>query len=72
MAPTGNFPPKHTHEEINMSAQQAAGIARALIAALGGFAVAKGWADATVVAEIGGIAATITVAVWSYRSKRPA
>ena len=54
-----------------MNAQQAAGIARALIAALGGFAVAKGWASATMVAEVGGIAATLTVAIWSYRSKMP-
>lgn len=54
-----------------MNAQQAAGIARALIAALGGFAVAKGWASATMVAEVGGIAATLTVALWSYRSKMP-
>lgn len=55
-----------------MTGEQIGGIVRALVAAAGGYAIGQGWADAHMVASIGGAAATIAVAIWSFRSKRPA
>lgn len=55
-----------------MTREQVGGIARALIAALGGYAIGQGWADAQTVAELGGAAATVAVAVWSVMAKRKA
>lgn len=53
-----------------MTAEQVAGIVRALIAALGGYLVGKGFADAETIAAVGGAAATIAAAVWSVYAKR--
>ncbi len=55
-----------------MTGEQIGGIVRAIVAAAGGYAIGQGWADAQLVAAVGGAAATIAVAVWSYRSKKPA
>ena len=55
-----------------MSGDQIGGIVRAIVAAAGGYAIGQGWADAQLVAAIGGAAATLSMAVWSFRSKRPA
>lgn len=53
-----------------MTGEQIGGIVRALIAALGGYAIGQGWADAELVATIGGAAATAAAAIWSYMAKR--
>jgi hypothetical protein len=53
-----------------MTAEQVAGIVRAVIAAIGGYLVGRGLADAETVAAVGGAAATIVAAVWSVYSKR--
>ena len=53
-----------------MNGEQIAGVVRAIVAALGGFLVAKGVADAETVAAVSGAVATIAVAVWSVLSKK--
>ena len=53
-----------------MNAEQFAGVVRAIVAALGGFLVAKGVADAETVAAVAGAAATLAAAVWSVLSKK--
>jgi hypothetical protein len=53
-----------------MNAEQFAGIVRAIVAALGGFFVAKGLADAETVAAVSGAVATIAVAAWSVLAKK--
>ena len=55
-----------------MTGDQIGGIVRAIVAAAGGYAIGQGWADAQLVAALGGAAATVAMAVWSFRSKRPA
>ena len=53
-----------------MTADQFAGIIRALFAAFGGYLVARGLVDAATVATLAGVAATAGAALWSYLSKR--
>ena len=53
-----------------MTGEQIAGIVRALVAAVGGYLVGKGLADAETVAAAAGAAATLVVAVWSVYSKK--
>jgi hypothetical protein len=53
-----------------MNGEQIAGIVRALVAAVGGYLVGKGLADAETVAAVAGAAATIAAAVWSVLSKK--
>lgn len=53
-----------------MTGEQIGGIVRALVAAAGGYAIGQGWADAELVATLGGAAATIAAAVWSFMSKK--
>ena len=53
-----------------MTAEQFAGIVRAIVAAVGGFLVGKGFADAETVAALAGAAATIGAAVWSVLAKK--
>ena len=53
-----------------MTADQFAGIVRAIVAALGGYLVAKGLVDAETVATLAGVAATAGAAIWSFLSKR--
>lgn len=55
-----------------MTGEQVAGIVRAVIAAVGGLLIGKGFADAETVAAVAGAAATIAAAVWSYKSKKKA
>ena len=55
-----------------MTGEQIGGIVRALIAAVGGYAIGQGWADAQLVATLGGAAATIAAAVWSFMAKKTA
>jgi len=53
-----------------MTAEQFAGIVRAIVAAVGGYLVGKGLADAETVAAVSGAVATIAVAVWSVLAKK--
>lgn len=55
-----------------MNSEEVGGVVRAVVAALGGVAVAKGLTDAGTVTAIAGAAATIAVAVWSIVAKRRA
>ena len=55
-----------------MTAEQFAGICRAIVAAVGGYLVGKGFADAETVAALAGAAATIGAAVWSVLAKKKA
>lgn len=55
-----------------MTAEQFAGICRAIVAAVGGYLVGKGFADAETVAALAGVAATVGAAVWSVLSKKKA
>lgn len=53
-----------------MTADQVAGVVRALVAAIGGYLVGKGIVDADTVSAVGGGLATVATAVWSVWSKR--
>jgi uncharacterized protein (DUF697 family) len=53
-----------------MTGEQIGGIVRAILAAVGGYAIGQGWADAELVATVAGGAATIAAAAWSFWSKR--
>ena len=53
-----------------MTADQFAGIVRAIVAAIGGYLVGKGLVDAETVATLAGVAATAGAAIWSYLSKK--
>ena len=54
-----------------MNTEQIAGILRTILAALGGYVVAKGVVDAATYTALSGAAVTIVVALWSYRSNKP-
>ena len=55
-----------------MTGEQVWGIARTILAALGGVAVGKGWIDnETLTAVLGGLG-TIVVGVWSFADKKKA
>ncbi|MGA1111743.1 MAG: hypothetical protein ACO3VO_09115 [Ilumatobacteraceae bacterium] len=53
-----------------MSGEQVAGVVRAVVAALGGYLVARGVTDMETVAAVAGAVATLAAAVWSVLSKR--
>lgn len=53
-----------------MTSDQVGGIVRAIISALGGFAIGKGIADAATVTAVGGALATIAMAIWSYHTNK--
>lgn len=53
-----------------MSKDEVYGVARSLLSAAGGFAVARGWLDAETAVAVCGALATLVAAVWSVRSKR--
>jgi hypothetical protein len=55
-----------------MTAEQIWGIVRTILAAIGGWAVAKGYIDNETLMAILGALGTIFVAVWSVLSKRGA
>jgi hypothetical protein len=55
---------------MSMNGEQIAGVVRAIVAALGGFLVAKGVADAETVAAVAGALATLAAAAWSVLSKK--
>lgn len=53
-----------------MTADQIAGIVRAIVSAVGGYFVGRGMVDGETVATVGGALATIATAAWSVWSKR--
>lgn len=55
-----------------MTAEQFAGICRAIVAAVGGYLVGKGITDAETVATFAGLAATVGAAIWSVLAKKKA
>lgn len=54
-----------------MSSDQIQGLIRTILAAVGGFVVAKGWFSTETWAWIVGGAATVGPAIWSWFSNRP-
>ena len=55
-----------------MNAEQVWGILRTILAALGGWVVAKGYVDNATFQTILGAVGTLFVAVWSVLAKKPA
>lgn len=53
-----------------MTPAEVGGITRTIMAALGGYAVAKGWLDASTATAISGAMVTLAAALWSIRAKR--
>lgn len=51
-----------------MNSTQFGGFARAILAWLGGFMLAKGWISAEYINDIVGLGSVIAVAVWSWYS----
>lgn len=55
-----------------MNLDQVLGIARALIAAAGGYFVGQGKMDPGQLEVVGGAVAAVIVAIWSFVAKKPA
>lgn len=53
-----------------MTKTEVYGVARALLAAAGGFVVGQGWMDSETAMAVAGALATLAAAVWSVKSKR--
>lgn len=53
-----------------MTKNEVYGVARAVLAAIGGFVVARGWIDSETAVSLAGALATVAAAAWSVRSKR--
>ena len=53
-----------------MTKSEAYGVARAVLAAVGGVLVGKGYIDSETAVSLGGALATVIAAVWSVKSKR--
>lgn len=53
-----------------MTKTEVYGVARAVLAAIGGFVVARGWIDSETAVSLAGALATVAAAVWSVKSKR--
>ncbi len=54
-----------------MTADQAAGLLRTLIASIGGYLAGKGYLNGDQVQAIIGLVAPVIMAVWSFKSKAP-
>ena len=53
-----------------MTKTEVYGVVRAVLAAVGGFVVARGWIDSETAVSLAGALATVAAAVWSVKSKR--
>lgn len=53
-----------------MSKDEIFGVARALLSAVGGFLVGKGYLDSETAMTVAGALATIVTAFWSVKAKR--
>jgi hypothetical protein len=53
-----------------MTKSEVYGVARTVLAAVGGVAVGKGYIDSETAIALAGALATIVAAIWSVRSKR--
>lgn len=54
-----------------MNTDQVGGLVRAIVAAVGGYFVGKGFLDASTVTMISGVAVTVATAVWSWYTNKP-
>jgi hypothetical protein len=57
---------------MNMTSDQVTGLIRAILTAIGGFVIGKGWLNAETFTWISGGVLTIGGAVWSLWTNRPA
>lgn len=55
-----------------MASDELGGVVRAVLSALGGIAVGKGWVDANTALSITGALVPVIVAWWSVRAKKAA
>lgn len=53
-----------------MNKNEVYGVTRAILAAAGGFVVARGWIDSETAVSLAGALATVVAAAWSVKSKR--
>lgn len=53
-----------------MTKNEVYGVARAILAAAGGFVTARGWVDSETAVSVAGALATVVAAAWSVKSKR--
>lgn len=53
-----------------MTKTELKGVIRALLAAAGGFIVARGWIDQETMVALVGAGATVLTAIWSVKAKR--
>jgi 2-methylaconitate cis-trans-isomerase PrpF len=53
-----------------MAKEEIYGVTRNLLAAVGGFAVARGWVDSETAVSLAGAFAAIAAATWSVKAKR--
>ena len=53
-----------------MTKTEVYGVVRSVLAAVGGFVVARGWIDSETAVSLAGALATVAAAVWSVKSKR--
>lgn len=53
-----------------MTKDEVYGVARAVLSAVGGFLVGKGYIDSETAVALAGALATIAAAVWSVKAKR--
>lgn len=53
-----------------MSKDEVFGVARALLSAVGGFMVGKGYIDSETAMTVAGALATVVTAFWSVKAKR--
>lgn len=53
-----------------MTKNEVYGVARAVLSAIGGFLVGKGYIDSETAVALAGALATVAAAVWSVKAKR--
>jgi len=53
-----------------MNKEELYGVARAILAAIGGIIVGKGWIDNETAMALAGAGATLAAAIWSVKAKR--
>lgn len=53
-----------------MNKDELYGVARAVLSALGGFLVGKGYLDSETAMTLAGAGATVVAAIWSVKAKR--
>lgn len=59
-----------SERENEMNKEELYGVARAILAAIGGIVVGKGWIDNETAMALAGAGATLAAAIWSVKAKR--